>query len=129
MESATPLNTGLIESEETLRSRRGSLVSDDRTIYDELIAPMEAAMMRSIWRIVRNVDLAEDTLQDALAIIWKKRFADLPSLGFQHDSPSLACFPIIRPSTNSESFAFAGRRRRHSRLRRVTIFSDLSSRF
>ena len=37
------------------------------------IAPMEARMMRSIWRIVRNADLAEDTLQDALAVIWKKR--------------------------------------------------------
>jgi RNA polymerase sigma-70 factor, ECF subfamily len=74
MESATPLNAGLIESEETLKSRRGSLVTDDRTIYDELIAPLEATMTRSIWRVVRNADLAEDCLQDALAIVWKKRF-------------------------------------------------------
>jgi RNA polymerase sigma factor (sigma-70 family) len=29
--------------------------------------------MRSIWQVVRNADLAEDSLQDALAIIWKKR--------------------------------------------------------
>jgi len=49
-------------------------VIDDRTIYDELIAPLEATMMRSIWRVVRNADLAEDSLQDALAVIWKKRF-------------------------------------------------------
>ena len=42
-------------------------------IYDELIAPFEAMMMRSIWRIVRNADLAEDCLQDALAVVWKKR--------------------------------------------------------
>jgi RNA polymerase sigma-70 factor (ECF subfamily) len=48
-------------------------VTDDRTIYDELIAPMEAAMMRSIWRVVRNAELAEDCLQDALAAVWKKR--------------------------------------------------------
>jgi len=74
MESATPLNTGLMESEETLKSRRGGLVTDDRTIYDELIAPLEAAMMRSIWQILRNADLAEDCLQDALAVVWKKRF-------------------------------------------------------
>ncbi len=74
MESATPLNTGLIESEETSKSRQGSLVTDDRTIYDELIAPMEATMTRSIWRVVRNAELAEDCLQDALAVIWKKRF-------------------------------------------------------
>ncbi len=74
MESTTPLNTELMESEETLKSRRGSLVIDDRTIYDELIAPMETRMMRSIWRIVHNTDLAEDCLQDALAVLWKKRF-------------------------------------------------------
>ena len=74
MESATPLNTGLMENDETPKSRRGSLVTDDRTTYDELIAPLEATMMRSIWRVVRNAELAEDCLQDALTIIWKKRF-------------------------------------------------------
>jgi RNA polymerase sigma factor (sigma-70 family) len=31
-------------------------------------------MMHTIWRVVRNADLAEDGLQDALAVIWKKRF-------------------------------------------------------
>jgi len=73
MEATTPLNTGLIEDEGTLESRGESLVTDERSIYDELIAPLEATMMRSIWRIVRNADLAEDCLQDALAVIWKKR--------------------------------------------------------
>jgi RNA polymerase sigma-70 factor, ECF subfamily len=74
MESATPLNTGLMEDEETLESREESSVTDDRVLYDELIAPLEATMMRSIWRIVRNADMAEDCLQDALAVVWKKRF-------------------------------------------------------
>jgi RNA polymerase sigma-70 factor (ECF subfamily) len=74
MESATPLNTRLIESEEALGSGQERLMTDDRKIYDEMIAPLEAMMMRSIWQIVRNADLAEDSLQDALAIIWKKRF-------------------------------------------------------
>jgi RNA polymerase sigma factor (sigma-70 family) len=73
MASATPLNAGLMEDGGTLESRAESHLTDGRTIYDELIAPMEARMMRSIWRIVRNADLAEDTLQDALAVIWKKR--------------------------------------------------------
>ena len=40
--------------------------------YEQLIAPIEARMMRSIWRIVRHPEAAEDTLQDALTIIWKK---------------------------------------------------------
>jgi len=73
MTSSTSLNTALTEDEGTLEFRGESLVTDERTIYDELIAPLEATMMRSIWRIVRNADLAEDSLQDALAIIWKKR--------------------------------------------------------
>ena len=73
MEAATPLNTGLMENRETLEFRGGSPVTDDKAIYDELIAPMEGTMMRSIWRIVRNADLAEDSLQDALTVIWKKR--------------------------------------------------------
>jgi len=63
-----------MEHEGTLESRGKNLVTDDRTIYDELIAPLEATMMRSIWRVVRNADSAEDCLQDALAIVWKKRF-------------------------------------------------------
>jgi len=40
--------------------------------YEQLIAPIESQMMRSIWRIVRNREAAEDTMQDALTIIWKK---------------------------------------------------------
>ena len=74
MEPATPLNIGLMEDERTLESRGESLATNDRTIYDELIAPLEAAMTRSIWRIVRNADMAEDCLQDALTVVWKKRF-------------------------------------------------------
>lgn len=73
MGTATPLSTAHVTDAETPASRGESLVTDDRTIYDELIAPLEATMMRSIWRIVRKADLAEDCLQDALTVIWKKR--------------------------------------------------------
>jgi len=41
--------------------------------YDQLVRPMESRMMRSIWRIVRDKEAAEDALQDALAVIWRKR--------------------------------------------------------
>ena len=41
--------------------------------YDALVRPLEPRMMRSIWRIVREREAAEDALQDALAVIWKKR--------------------------------------------------------
>lgn len=73
METATPFDAELMEDEGSLESHGECWVTDDRTIYDELIAPLEARMMRSIWRVVRNADLAEDCLQDALAVVWKKR--------------------------------------------------------
>lgn len=41
--------------------------------YDVLVKPLEPRLMRTIWRIVRRREAAEDALQDALAIIWKKR--------------------------------------------------------
>jgi len=41
--------------------------------YAVYIKPMESRIMRSIWRIVRQREAAEDALQDALAVIWKKR--------------------------------------------------------
>lgn len=41
--------------------------------YDDLVRPLEGRMMRSIWRIVRRKEAAEDALQDALAAIWRKR--------------------------------------------------------
>lgn len=43
--------------------------------YDGLVRPMEPRMMRSIWRVVRDKEAAEDALQDALAVIWRKREA------------------------------------------------------
>jgi RNA polymerase sigma-70 factor (ECF subfamily) len=43
-----------------------------RTSFEELIVPLEDRMMRTIWRIVRQPEEAEDTLQNALALIWSK---------------------------------------------------------
>jgi RNA polymerase sigma-70 factor (ECF subfamily) len=41
--------------------------------YDVLVKPLEPRLMHTIWRIVRRREAAEDALQEALAIIWKKR--------------------------------------------------------
>lgn len=115
MESATPLNTSLMKGEGTLESRGEILVTDDRMIYDELIAPLEAAMMRSIWRIVRNADLAEDCLQDVLAIVWKKRFQIR-----LHPNPRAL---ILKICLNAACDAL----RRLERTRRQTDLSPLDS--
>jgi len=45
----------------------------ERLTYEELLAPVQERMMRIIWRIVRHPDEAEDTMQEVLALIWKKR--------------------------------------------------------
>ncbi len=47
-------------------------VADEKAIYEQLIAPLESRMMRTIWRIVRHPEIAEDTLQNALTIVWRK---------------------------------------------------------
>jgi len=57
-------------------SNKGSLeaafVKNQKLSYEELIAPIESRMMQSIWRIVRNPETAEDTMQEALTIIWRR---------------------------------------------------------
>ncbi len=45
--------------------------SDNRD-YDALIRPIEDQMMRSIWRVTQNADDAEEALQEALGVVWRK---------------------------------------------------------
>jgi RNA polymerase sigma-70 factor (ECF subfamily) len=41
--------------------------------YERIVEPIEDRMIRSVWRITRNVQDAEDAMQDALVRIWKCR--------------------------------------------------------
>jgi len=54
---------------------RADAVENREFDYDVLVRPLEPRMMRSIWRIVRQREAAEDALQDALTVVWKKRAA------------------------------------------------------
>lgn len=58
----------------SVRERAGT-VADREFDYDLLVKPVEGRMMRAVWRIVRHREAAEDALQDALAVVWKKRDA------------------------------------------------------
>ena len=40
--------------------------------YDRIMRPIEDCMIRSIWRIVRNAQDAEDAMQDSLLTVWKR---------------------------------------------------------
>ncbi len=53
--------------------RRADAVETRGFDYDVLVRPLEPRLMRTVWRIVRRKEAAEDALQDALATIWKKR--------------------------------------------------------
>jgi RNA polymerase sigma-70 factor, ECF subfamily len=41
--------------------------------YDALLRPIQDQMLRTIWRITRNPQDAEDALQESLITIWKRR--------------------------------------------------------
>ncbi len=47
-------------------------MSADDHEYARMIGPIETQMVRVIWRIVRDADDAEDALQNALAVVWKR---------------------------------------------------------
>ena len=115
MGTATPLSTAHVTDAETPAFRGESLVTDDRTIYDEMIAPLEATMMRSIWRVVRKADLAEDCLQDALTVIWKKRLEI-----HRHPNPPALILKICLDSAYDAL-------RRIGRMRRQTDLSPLDN--
>jgi len=59
----------------TMAGDREAAMGNREFDYSTLVRPLESRMMRSIWRIVRQRESAEDALQDALAVIWKKRDA------------------------------------------------------
>jgi len=45
---------------------------DEKLFFEQLIKPVEHQMMQSIWRIVRDPEMAKDTLQESLTKIWKR---------------------------------------------------------
>jgi RNA polymerase sigma-70 factor (ECF subfamily) len=47
-------------------------LKDEKLLFEQLIKPVEHQMMRSIWRIVRDPEMAKDTLQESLTKIWKR---------------------------------------------------------
>lgn len=47
-------------------------MNDRQSEYERLIAPIQDRMMRTVWRIVRDPDDADDAFQEALLSIWKQ---------------------------------------------------------
>ena len=40
--------------------------------YERLVRPMEERMMRMVWGVTRNADDADEALQEALGVLWRK---------------------------------------------------------
>lgn len=47
-------------------------MSDADRLYEELLRPIEEQMIRTVTRIVRDPEDAEDVFQDVLALVWHK---------------------------------------------------------
>jgi len=75
--------------------------------YDALLRPIQQQMLRSIWRITRVAQDAEDALQESLAIIWRRR-ARIQ----QHPRPGAL---ILRICVNCACDVLRARLRRGSR--------------
>lgn len=48
-------------------------VDADESFYATYLAPLEARMLRTAWRVTRDPERARDALQDAMARIWERR--------------------------------------------------------
>jgi RNA polymerase sigma factor (sigma-70 family) len=48
-------------------------MSDLPHFYERVIEPINDRMIRSVWRFTRNAQDAEDAMQNALLVIWKRR--------------------------------------------------------
>ena len=93
-------------------------MTDERSLYDRLIAPVESRMMRTIWRVVRHDQLAEDTLQDALAIIWRKR-----KRIETHPNPEALILKICL-NCAYDTLRKGERQRRHQELSKRTVSAE-----
>jgi len=86
---------------------RAAAVENREFDYDTLVRPMEPRLMRTVWRIVRQREAAEDALQDTLAAIWKKR-----DIVADHPNPR-ALMLRIAVSTAVDAVRKSRRRLRH----------------
>ena len=73
------MDIAIIPQKHTVPHKQGWLdhpeeyfLRDEKLSFEHLIKPVEHQMMRTIWRVVRDPEMAKDTLQESLAKIWKR---------------------------------------------------------
>ena len=80
---------------------------DREAEFARLVLCQQARMLRCIWRVVRDADLAADALQDALTILWRK----LPALA-RHPNPEAL---VLRVCLDAACDQLRARNRRRQR--------------
>ena len=58
---------------------------DREAEFERLVLPLKDRMMRTVWRVTRDPELAEDAFQDALLTTWRK----LPQVAAHPNPPAL----------------------------------------
>ena len=93
------------------RLRLGGLrvALDCEAEFARLVLPHRARMQRAIWGVLRDADLSEDALQDALVILWRK-------LRVLRHHPNPEAF-VLRVSIDAARDQWRARRRRDARAR------------
>lgn len=87
----------------------------DREVeFARLVLPHRARMLRTIWRVLRDADLAEDALQEALITLWRK----VPALG-GHPNPEAF---VLRVALDAARDQLRARRRRNRRTTPLEAF-------
>lgn len=80
----------------------------DREVeFERLVLPHRSRMMRTVWRVVRDADLAEEALQEALATLWRK----LPVLS-RHPNPEALVLRVALDAARDQLRARLRRERR-----------------
>jgi len=92
-------------------------VALDREVeFERLVLPHRDRMMRTVWRILRDADLAEDALQEALATLWRK----LPVLS-RHPNPEAF---VLRVAIDAARDQVRARLRRERHTMSLETFGD-----
>ncbi len=47
-------------------------MQEDHREYERLIAPLEPRIVKTIWSVTRNAEDAEEALQEALTVLWRR---------------------------------------------------------
>jgi RNA polymerase sigma factor (sigma-70 family) len=90
------------------RVRDTSRAADREAEFERLVLPYRSSMMRAIWRVLHDPDLAEEALQESLAVLWRK----LPTVS-RHPNPAAL---VLRVSVQAACDQLRALRRRRGRF-------------